>query len=52
MIAKSPDEHELREIQGNDYAHPSVRRVLLLKSDDHILFFEDVMKDFKVEMVG
>jgi hypothetical protein len=45
-------EHDTTVIPANDYADPSVMKLFLLKTKDHISTFKSVMRNFEIEMVN
>jgi hypothetical protein len=43
--------HEVSTIASNVYSDPSVMKLLILKTKDHISSFKNVMRNFDIEMV-
>jgi hypothetical protein len=48
LVAKK---HDVSIIASNVYADPSVMRLLILKTKDHVSSFKNVMRNFDIEMV-
>ena len=51
MKSKTSDAYDICEIHEQDYTSSNVLKTILLKIDDHIPSFAEIMKNFKIEMV-